>query len=180
MKRKGAGAGANGFSQVYYKYIPCVNTEFNETIHWFGRICDNWEVKVDENCTRVVCGTCVAHITSPGDPALKKLERENYPKGWALLKVFVNEKGVVFFKGKEQPDLKGTLPPTVIEENEIKESKEPKERKQRVKKDNTLKDTNNIQISKLKKLLKITASPKEQQKIVKEIKQLEKEIIRDK
>ena len=36
------------------------------------------------------------------------------PSGWHFMKVFVDKEGTVFHKGKEQPDLKGTLPPTKI------------------------------------------------------------------
>ena len=36
------------------------------------------------------------------------------PSGWHFMNVFVDKDGTVFHKGKEQPDLKGTLPPTKI------------------------------------------------------------------
>ena len=36
------------------------------------------------------------------------------PSGWHFMKEFVDKDGNVFHKGKEQPDLKGTLPPTKI------------------------------------------------------------------
>ena len=36
------------------------------------------------------------------------------PSGWHFMKEFVDKDGVVFHKGVEQPDLKGTLPPTKI------------------------------------------------------------------
>ena len=36
------------------------------------------------------------------------------PAGWHFMKEFVDKDGNVFHKGKEQPDLKGTLPPTKI------------------------------------------------------------------
>ena len=34
------------------------------------------------------------------------------PAGWHFMNEFVDKDGTVFHKGKEQPDLKGTLPPT--------------------------------------------------------------------
>ena len=36
------------------------------------------------------------------------------PSGWHFMKEFVDKDGNVFHKGKEQPDLKGTLPPTKV------------------------------------------------------------------
>ena len=36
------------------------------------------------------------------------------PSGWHFMNDFVDKDGNVFHKGKEQPDLKGTLPPTKI------------------------------------------------------------------
>ena len=43
------------------------------------------------------------------------------PSGWHFMNEFVDKDGNVFHKGKEQPDLKGTLPPTKV--------KPPKKRK---------------------------------------------------
>ena len=36
------------------------------------------------------------------------------PSGWHFMNEFVDKDGTVYHKGKEQPDLKGTLPPTKI------------------------------------------------------------------
>ena len=36
------------------------------------------------------------------------------PAGWHWMKEFVDKDGTVYHKGVEQPDLKGTLPPTKI------------------------------------------------------------------
>ena len=43
-----------------------------------------------------------------------KRVRTGRPSGWHFMKEFVDKDGNVFHKGKEQPDLKGTLPPTKI------------------------------------------------------------------
>jgi hypothetical protein len=40
--------------------------------------------------------------------------RTGRPSGWHFMNEFVDKDGTVFHKGKEQPDLKGTLPPTKI------------------------------------------------------------------
>lgn len=37
------------------------------------------------------------------------------PRGWKFRAVYVHKDGTVYHKGVEQPDLKGTLPATVIE-----------------------------------------------------------------
>ncbi len=37
------------------------------------------------------------------------------PRGWRWRKEFVDTDGTVFYKGVEQPKLKGTLPPTNVE-----------------------------------------------------------------
>ena len=36
------------------------------------------------------------------------------PSGWHFMNEFVDKDGTVYHRGKEQPDLKGTLPPTKI------------------------------------------------------------------
>ena len=40
--------------------------------------------------------------------------RTGRPSGWHFMKEFVDKDGTVFHKGVEQPDLKGTLPATVV------------------------------------------------------------------
>ena len=42
------------------------------------------------------------------------------PMGWHWMKEFVDKDGSVFHKGKEVPELKGTLPVTVIKRKKIK------------------------------------------------------------
>ena len=43
-----------------------------------------------------------------------KRAKTGRPSGWHFMNEFVDKDGNVFHKGKEQPDLKGTLPPTKI------------------------------------------------------------------
>ena len=47
------------------------------------------------------------------------------PAGWHFMNEFVDKDGNVFHKGKEQPKLKGTLPPTKIKAKR-KLNEEPK------------------------------------------------------
>ena len=49
------------------------------------------------------------------------------PRGWQFMKEFVDPQGYVFHKGKEQPNLKGTIEPTKID-------REPKKKLSRLEK----------------------------------------------
>lgn len=92
------------------KYIECIKC---------GK-----DVKVDSEAISAKCSTCVAKMVPFGN-AEKEIKSER-PKGWALLAVFVDKDGNVFYKGKEQVELKGTLPKTVI----VKKPKKVKDKKQ--------------------------------------------------
>ena len=75
-------------------------------------------VKVsDESIVAVTCAKCVTVLTWPTEQLNKmkgKKKTSGRPAGWHWMAEFVDKKGNVFHKGKEQPDLKGTLPPTKI------------------------------------------------------------------
>ena len=47
-------------------------------------------------------------------PSWKKQKKTGRPPGWHFMNEFVDKKGNVFHKGKEQPELKGTLSPTKV------------------------------------------------------------------
>ena len=49
------------------------------------------------------------------------------PAGWHFMIEFVDKDGNVFHKGKEQPDLKGTLPPTKVSAPKKKTKRRTKE-----------------------------------------------------
>ena len=49
------------------------------------------------------------------------------PAGWHFMNEFVDKDGTVFHKGKEQPDLKGTLPPTKVSAPKNKTKRRTKE-----------------------------------------------------
>ena len=53
-------------------------------------------------------------------PAYKPTGR---PAGWHFMAEFVDKDGNVFHKGVEQPDLKGTLPPTKVKPVKKKKTK---------------------------------------------------------
>lgn len=77
--------------------------------------CDE-EVEVEESVASVTCWRCAMKRTEP--PVIhqvkEKSDKPKKPKGYHLMKVYVDPEGNVFHKGKEQPELKGTLKPTPI------------------------------------------------------------------
>ena len=48
------------------------------------------------------------------DVSKPKKQPTGRPAGWHFMNEFVDKDGTVFHKGVEQPDLKGTLPPTKV------------------------------------------------------------------
>ena len=89
--------------------------------------CQSEYVSVGENIVAVTCSSCVTRITTSQMtledfyPSWKKQKKTGRPPGWHFMKEFVDKKGNVFHKGKEQSELKGTLKPTKV--------KPPKKRK---------------------------------------------------
>ena len=80
--------------------------------------------KVEPEVGAITCGGCVVKIDliKFPDTAIKKQKvSSGRPAGWHFMNEFVDKDGNVFHKGKEQPKLKGTLPPTKV--------KPPKKRK---------------------------------------------------
>ena len=84
-------------------------------------------VQTGEDAVAVTCSSCVTRITTSQMtledfyPSWKKQKKTGRPAGWHFMNEFVDKKGNVFHKGKEQPELKGTLKPTKV--------KPPKKRK---------------------------------------------------
>ena len=73
--------------------------------------------KVDEGTGAITCSNCVVKIDliKFPDTAIKKRKpKTGRPAGWHFMNEFVDKDGNVFHKGKEQPDLKGTLKPTKV------------------------------------------------------------------
>ena len=82
-------------------------------------------IKVDMDAGKVTCSACVIKKTlalKPMDEFFAKTHKKTgRPAGWHFMNEFVDKDGNVFHKGKEQPELKGTLKPTKV--------KPPKKRK---------------------------------------------------
>ena len=89
--------------------------------------CQSEYVTVSEDTVAVTCSMCVHKLcTSQMSleemmPSLRKKKSTGRPAGWHWMNEFVDKDGKVYHKGKEQPELKGTLPPTKV--------KPPKKRK---------------------------------------------------
>ena len=76
--------------------------------------------KVSDESVSITCGRCTVIRTlkhTPLEdmiPSLKKKQATGRPPGWHFMNEFVDKDGTVFHKGKEQPELKGTLKPTKV------------------------------------------------------------------
>ena len=73
--------------------------------------------KVDSNIGYITCSKCVTMIDMikyPQSFLTKQYKPTGRPAGWHWMVEFVDKDGNVFHKGKEQPDLKGTLEPTIV------------------------------------------------------------------
>jgi hypothetical protein len=93
------------------RYMICQNSVEGGR-WWKGSLCGEW-VNVTNDTTATLCYRCVNKVTEPPifTPRYVPTGR---PKGWQWMNEFVDKNGAVFHKGKEQPDLEGTLPVTVI------------------------------------------------------------------
>jgi hypothetical protein len=94
-----------------YQLLLCQNSEPGGK-YFKNRICNNY-VKVSSEATAALCWRCTAALTE--SPIKKVEEKSTKPRGWTMMKCFVDVDGTVYHKGEEQPELKGTLPATKIE-----------------------------------------------------------------
>ena len=86
--------------------------------------------KVDDPIGYITCSSCVTKIDMINYPQSfqsKQYKPTGRPAGWHWMAEFVDKDGNVFHKGKEQPDLKGTLPPTKITKAKVKTKRRTKE-----------------------------------------------------
>ena len=122
------------------------------------------DTKVSWDTDAVTCWKCCAHMADP--PQIGQQKRSGNPRGWKFMKVFVDKEGIVYHRGEEQKELKGTLPPTKIEVN-----KKPKLTK--IEKA-TLKQDALVKFQALKKLMVEAKTKRRQKEIKREMKPLEK------
>ena len=97
--------------------------------------CQSEYCRVDDNAISITCSSCVQRkclATMPMDKFFKSIKpKTGRPAGWHFMNEFVDKDGNVFHKGKEQPDLKGTLEPTKVKPRKKKKKLTPDEKLQR-------------------------------------------------
>ena len=88
------------------------------------KVCYDYK-KVEENTKAITCSKCTMMNALKRKPLdtffAKQHKKTGRPAGWHFMNEYVDKDGNVFHKGKEQPELKGTLKPTKV--------KPPKKRK---------------------------------------------------
>jgi hypothetical protein len=114
---------------------------------------------------KVLCWQCcIDNYWDRTEVVSKKLSDK--PRGWKFMSVYVHKDGTVYHKGVEQPDLKGTLPPTKIKP------------KQKATKKLTKKESNDLvaELGTLKASLRRVKTKKAQATIEKKIKAINKKL----
>ena len=101
------------------------------------KVCQSEYVSVGGDAVAVTCSRCVTRITvsqMPLEdffPSWNKQKKTGRPPGWHFMNEFVDKKGNVFHKGKEQPELKGTLSPSKVKKRKKKKKLTYEEKLQR-------------------------------------------------
>ena len=108
--------------------------------------CGRWVDNVGENAKTVTCSYCTMMLVGMPEEPKSTYKPTGRPAGWHFMNEFVDKDGNVFHKGKEQPNLKGTLPPTKV--------KQPKKKDKRRSKEQILIDRHNEKKAALKKAVK--------------------------
>jgi len=107
--------------------------------HWLTCKCGR-EVECDSDTIEIVCWECATKLAPPAENLLRpladiKAERDakaQFPAGWKFMKVFVLKDGTVYERGVENPELKGTLPPTDVDALKKERKKNKKGLKQKL------------------------------------------------
>ena len=81
--------------------------------HMACMTCGRYEV-VGDSTTSLKCSRCVLILVGFPEETKSAYKPTGRPPGWHFMKEFVDKGGNVFHKGKEQPELKGTLEPTKV------------------------------------------------------------------
>ena len=94
------------------RFMICENSEPGGK-YFKGHICNEWST-VGDDATSVICWRCTAAVCEAPVARIAAVKSDR-PKGWKFMKEFVATDGTVYYKGVEQPALKGTMPVTVID-----------------------------------------------------------------
>mgnify|MGYP001327544642 CR=1 FL=1 len=80
---------------------------------------------VSTNCKEVIGSRALTGLLHKKFPDVSKptYQPTGRPSGWHFMNEFVDKDGTVYHKGKEQPKLKGTLPPTKVKPVKKKKTK---------------------------------------------------------
>ena len=80
---------------------------------------------VSTDCKEVIGSRALTGLLHKKFPDVSKpsYHPTGRPSGWHFMNEFVDKDGTVYHKGKEQPKLKGTLPPTKVKPVKKKKTK---------------------------------------------------------
>ena len=80
---------------------------------------------VSTNCKEGIGSRALTGLLHKKFPDVSKptYQPTGRPSGWHFMNEFVDKDGTVYHKGKEQPKLKGTLPPTKVKPVKKKKTK---------------------------------------------------------
>ena len=98
-----------------YKTLSCEGG--NPTSKYYPGFQCYEKIKVADNIVSAVCWNCLSRLIPR--PSEKK-SSVGFPRGWKFMSQFVHSDGRVFSRGRETPELFGTIPPTEIKEIEKK------------------------------------------------------------
>jgi|TARA_R110000822_G_scaffold26819_10_gene80524 hypothetical protein len=116
--------------------------------------------KCSEDSQSITCSDCVNELVGPVETSYVKSDK---PRGWTLMKQFVDKDGNVYNKGVEVPELKGTISKTE------KQDRKKSERMTKSQKEELM-TTAALNLHKLKKQLAKTRWKKDKKPILSEIK----------
>ena len=97
------------------------------------KVCQSEYVSCDEDIVAVTCSNCIVKIDMIKFPNTIKKQKvsSGRPPGWHFMNEYVDKDGNVFHKGKEKPELKGTLEPTKVKPRKKKKKLTEDEKLQR-------------------------------------------------
>jgi len=147
------------------RFMICRNSMENGQF-WQGQLCGTW-VPVSNEATAILCYKCTGRLVPFQEKITKK--KSDKPRGWAFMAEYVHKDGTVYFKGVEQPDLKGTMEPTKIKP--VKKVKKLTKREKNVKREALL-----LEMNKLKKELKKETRKTYKDKLRNKVNKLQKQI----
>ena len=87
--------------------------------------CGDYQSVSSKSIIATVCSKCL-NKKIPNEPSKAQYVPTGRPAGWHWMKEFVDVDGNVFHKGKEQPKLKGSLPPSKIKSKKKRKKRRTK------------------------------------------------------